>query len=54
MIRGSEEAIGGGTGTSDERPEGLGYPCAGTVARAARSPMGRHGPEQHEQDRTAE
>jgi hypothetical protein len=53
MIRGTEEAIGGVTGGS---PEGLGYPVPRTVARAARSPKGRHGPElheQHEQDGTA-
>ena len=47
MTRGTERVVGGATGRSRG---GLGYPCPRTVARAARSPRGRQGPEQHERD----
>jgi hypothetical protein len=49
MIRGTEAGLGGeGSGIV----EGLGYPVALTVARAARDPDDRRGPER-EQDGTA-
>jgi hypothetical protein len=44
------EAVYGGLPSGIEG--GLGYPVASTVARAARGPIGRDGPE-YEQDGTA-
>ena len=49
MIRATEAHPVGAAGG---RVEGLRYPCANTVARAARDPDGRHGPER-DQDGTA-
>jgi hypothetical protein len=49
MIRGTDA---GPSGTGGGWVEGLGYPVAFTVARAARDPDDRHGPER-DQDGTA-
>lgn len=49
MIRGTEAVLGGHGGGM---VEGLGYPVGLTVARAARDPDDRRGPER-EQDGTA-
>jgi hypothetical protein len=49
MIRGTEA---GRSGPVSGRVEGLRYPVAFTVARAARDPDDRHGPER-DQDGTA-
>jgi hypothetical protein len=49
MIRGTEPGLGERRG---KPAEGLGYPFRQSVARAARGPTGRDGPER-EQDGTA-